>query len=104
MTIDGKTFAPTEVGKAIEYQLHERLQFVKPPDPAVASLLFDYAAIEAATNTLESARGLLKMAEDYGYPANRVQAQIELFELFDRKIREAGNRNPQRWIRSFTVQ
>lgn len=83
MTIDGRTFSPTEVGKAIEYQLQERLQFVKPPDPAVASLLFDYAAIEAATNILESAQGLLKTAVEYGYPAERVEAQIK---LYDRKI------------------
>jgi len=83
MTIAGRTLSPKEVGKAIEYQLQERLQFVKPPDPAVASLLFDYAAIEAATNILESAKGLLKMAEEYGYPADRVEAQIK---LYDRKI------------------
>jgi len=50
---------------------------------AVASLLFDYAAIEAATSILESAKGLLKMAEKYGYPAERVEAQIK---LYDRKI------------------
>lgn len=83
MTINGQTFSPAEVGKAIEYQLQERLQFVKPPDPAVASLLFDYAAIEAATNILESAKGLLKMAVEYAYPAERVEAQIK---LYDRKI------------------
>jgi hypothetical protein len=83
MTIDGRTFSPKEVGEAIEYQLQERLQFVKPPDPAVASLLFDFAAIEAATNILESAKGLLKMAVEYGYPTDRVEAQIK---LYDRKI------------------
>jgi tetratricopeptide (TPR) repeat protein len=83
MTIDEWTFSPKEVGEAIEYQLQERLQFVKPPDPAVASLLFDFAAIEAATNILESAKGLLKMAQEYGYPADRVEAQIK---LYDRKI------------------
>jgi len=80
MTFDGQTFSPKEVGEAIKYQLQERLQFVKPPDPAVASLLFDYAAIEAATNILESAEGLLKMAAEYGYPADRVQAQIKLYD------------------------
>jgi tetratricopeptide (TPR) repeat protein len=86
MNIDGRTFSPKEVAEAIQYQLQERLQFVKPPDPAVASLLFDYAAIEASTNILESAKELLEMAEDYGYAADRVQTQIK---LYDRKI-EAG--------------
>jgi tetratricopeptide (TPR) repeat protein len=80
MTIDGRTFSPNEVGEAILYQLQERLQFVKPPDPAVASLLFDYAAIEAATNILESAQGLLKMAVEYGYPADRAEAQIKVYD------------------------
>ena len=84
MTIDDRIFSPQEVGEAIQYQLQERLQFVKPPDPAVASLLFDYAAIEAATNILESAQGLLKMAAEYGYPAERVDAQIK---EYDHKIK-----------------
>jgi tetratricopeptide (TPR) repeat protein len=83
MMIDGRAFSPKEVSEAIKYQLQERLQFVKPPDPAVASLLFDYAAIEAAVNILESAKGLLKLAVEYGYPADRVEAQIK---LYDRKI------------------
>jgi tetratricopeptide (TPR) repeat protein len=86
MTIDGRTFSPKQVAEAIEYQLQERLQFVKPPDPSVASLLFDYAAIEAATNILESAKGILKLAVEYGYPADRVEAQIK---VYDRKIAAA---------------
>ena len=90
LTIDGWTLSPREVGQAIEYQLQERLQFVKPPDPAVASLLFDYAAIEAATNILESAKGLLKMAVEYGYPADRVDAQIKIYDskIAHRKIEQ----------------
>jgi len=90
MIIDGRTLWPKEVGAAIEYQLQERLQFVKPPDPAVASLLFDYAAIEAATNILESAKGLLKMAVEYGYPADRVDALIKIYDskIAHRKIEQ----------------
>ncbi len=64
---------------AIEYQLSERLQFVKPPDPAVASLLFDYAALEAATRTLESAWGVLQMALEYGYPADKIQPLLKVY-------------------------
>jgi hypothetical protein len=56
--------------------LIERLKFVKGKDPAVASLLFDYAAIEAGTSTLESAVALLQMAAEYGYPAARIQPLI----------------------------
>jgi hypothetical protein len=32
-----------EITRAIDYQLVERLKFVKGKDPSVASLLFDYA-------------------------------------------------------------
>jgi len=61
-----------EIGRAIHHQLQERLTFVKPTDPAVAGLLYDYAAIEAATRSLESARDLLLMARDFGYPRSRL--------------------------------
>ncbi|HEX7859911.1 MAG TPA: tetratricopeptide repeat protein [Verrucomicrobiae bacterium] len=62
-----------ELTKALRYQLTERLKFVKGKDPVVASLLFDYAAIEAGTSTLESAIGLLKLAAEYGYPSSRIE-------------------------------
>jgi hypothetical protein len=74
---------PAQVAQAISYQLGERLKFVKPPDAAVASLLFDFAAIEAATATLESAKKILQMAVEYGYPIANVQP---LMSLYDRRI------------------
>lgn len=86
----GKSYAPGELIKAIEYQLGERLQFVKTPDPAVASLLFDYATIEAVFRSMESAKHILKMAGEYGYPAPKIEA---LTADFDRRLawRKAGN-------------
>jgi hypothetical protein len=78
-----KRLSPKQLGEAIQHQLVERLQFVKPSDPAVASLLFDYAAIEAATKTLESAKDLLQMAIAYGYPPEKVQP---LLKFYDRRI------------------
>lgn len=68
-----------KMAAAIQHQLTERMQFVKPPDPAVAGLLFDYAAIEAGTRTLESAERMLRMAVDYGYPEDKVQPLIKLY-------------------------
>src|SRR4029077_4513742 len=62
MMIDGRRFSPEALAREIDSQPRERLQFVKPPDPAVASLLFDYSAIEAATGILESAKDLLQLA------------------------------------------
>jgi tetratricopeptide (TPR) repeat protein len=74
---------PEEMAEAIQHQLSERMQFVKPPDPAVSSLLFDYAAIEAGTRTLESAEGILHLAVNYGYPADKVEP---LMKLYDHRI------------------
>ena len=71
---------PEQMAEAIQHQLSERVQFVKPPDPAVASLLFDYAAIEAGTRTLESAKSVLRLAENYGYPADKIAPLIKLYD------------------------
>jgi tetratricopeptide (TPR) repeat protein len=75
-----KAFSPREVANALAHQLSERMQFVKPPDAPVASLLFDYAAIEAATRTLESADEVLSLATQYGYPSNQVEPLRRLYE------------------------
>lgn len=83
ISVGRKNFSPKDLAVAIEYQLIERLQFVKPPDAAVASLLFDYAAIEAAARSMESAKHILRMATDYGYPAAKVAA---LNKEFDRRL------------------
>ncbi|HXI72807.1 MAG TPA: hypothetical protein VNN22_20910 [Verrucomicrobiae bacterium] len=83
MTIDGKNMSAKELADAIQYQLGERLQFVKSTNPAVASLLYDYASIEAATRSMESAKHILTMATDYGYPAAKVDA---LNKEFDRRL------------------
>jgi tetratricopeptide (TPR) repeat protein len=92
ITVDGQNFSPAEIADAIQYQLQERVQFVKPPDPIVASLLFDYAAIEAATQTLESAEKLLQMAVEYGYPTEPVQPLIKLYDgkIAWRKTKQSG--------------
>jgi tetratricopeptide (TPR) repeat protein len=83
-TLIGKEqLSADKLAEAIQHQLTERMQFVKPPDPAVASLLFDYAAIEAGTRTLESAKRILGMAVSYGYPDDKVQP---LMKLYDHRI------------------
>lgn len=69
-----------EIRRAIDYQLRERLTFVKTRDPAVASLLYDYAIIQAATHSLESARELLKMAADFGYPESRLAPLLREYD------------------------
>jgi tetratricopeptide (TPR) repeat protein len=83
---------PAEMEEAIQHQLTERMQFVKPPDPAVASLLFDYAAIEAATRTLESAKEILRLAVSYGYPSEKVDPLSRLYNqrIAWRKVQQRG--------------
>ncbi len=74
IVVAGNTMTPKELAAAIQYQLGERVQFVKTPDPAVASLLYDYAAIEAVTTSIQSAQHILKMATQYGYPDFKAMA------------------------------
>jgi len=78
--IGTEKLSSVQVATAIQHQLAERLQFVKAPDPAVASLLFDYAAIEAGTRTLESAKQILLMAESFGYPPEKVEPLVKLYD------------------------
>jgi tetratricopeptide (TPR) repeat protein len=77
--VGGEQMEVKKVHEALQYQLSERLKFIKKSDPVVASLLFDYAAIEAGTGTLEGASGLLKMAAEYGYPAGRINPLLEKY-------------------------
>ena len=51
--------------KALEYQLHERLEFVKPPDPIVADLLGDLGNIVALTLSVEHAKAVYDLALTY---------------------------------------
>lgn len=80
LSVGGESRAVEEVIQALEFQLQERLQFVRTKDAPVASLLFDYAAIEAGTHTLESARKLLEMAVEFGYPKNRVEPLLARYD------------------------
>lgn len=88
--IDGTDFSLESLREALRYQLKERVQFVKPPDAVVATLLLDYAAVEAAARTLESAETLLRMATQYGLPQSRVQSLLDRYghQITVRKIRE----------------
>lgn len=56
------------VRKAIEYQLHERTEFVKPPDATVASLLYDLSHLVRHSRSEEHGNLVLNAAHTYGYP------------------------------------
>ena len=63
---DGKPAEPWKVNQALNYQLHERLEFVKAPDPIVANLLLDWATLNLAGGSVESADVLYDLAIKYG--------------------------------------
>lgn len=54
-----------EIEAALVYQLHERLEFVKPPDPTVADLLFDLSNLLALTRTPEHADAIHELSLSY---------------------------------------
>lgn len=50
------------------YQLEERYQFVGPPDPVVANILFDWGNLLFRTDALESAIAVYREALRFGVP------------------------------------
>ena len=73
----GKPTTPDRVESALYYQLDERLEFVDPPDPVVADLLFDWANLSVVAGPLETAEALYLQALAYGV-TNRPLAQQRL--------------------------
>ncbi len=67
VTIGGTQYDINEIGKALEFQLHERLVFVKPRDVVVSELLFSLARILAHTTTVEAGIDLLELSNQYGF-------------------------------------
>lgn len=53
---------------ALHHQLHERLQFVRPPDPVVGDLLFDLASLAALDAGPLHARDLYRYSLDFHPP------------------------------------
>ena len=59
-----KSLAETE--EALVYQLHERLEFVPPPDQIVADLLLDLSRVFSLTRTAEHRNQIRNLALKYG--------------------------------------
>jgi len=55
-----------EVIFALEYQLIERLELVRPPDPIVGDLLFALGNLQAFRTSSERAAVVLKLAQKFG--------------------------------------
>jgi tetratricopeptide (TPR) repeat protein len=74
--------------KALTYQLHERMGFVKPPDPIVADLLADLASLTAITAIVEIALPVYDVSLRYRpVHAAAVQKRREaLAKLIDERL------------------
>ncbi len=55
-----------QIEAALIYQLHERLEFIKPPEGVVASLLFDLSRILSTTKGQEHGDVVSALAQTYG--------------------------------------
>ena len=73
---------PQKVGSRVadlEYQLHERLSLVDPPDPIVAALLFELGDLQGRLGSAERAAQVYQLALRY-QPANEEQVRERLAE------------------------
>ncbi|KRA16340.1 hypothetical protein [Lysobacter sp. Root604] len=76
---DGKPVKPWELETALNYQLHERTQFVPAPDAVVANLLSDWATLNLAGGPLENASALYELAVDYGAPRDALMRERQAY-------------------------
>ena len=82
---DGKPLDAQRTKEAIYTQMHERLQFVKPPEPIVGDILFDYANLLMRTDALENAKAIYELAIKYGAPRSPLAKRRILYirEMLD---------------------
>jgi tetratricopeptide (TPR) repeat protein len=73
----GKAIDLNGIEEAVNYQLHERLEFVAAPDPVVADLLGDLGNMLALRGDKEDAKDIYELALKYG-PAQTSLIQTRL--------------------------
>lgn len=66
----------SQIEIALVYQLHERLEFIKPQEPVVADLLYDLARVFALTRTAEHAAAVRDLALTYGSDRELSEAKM----------------------------
>lgn len=64
--VGDQSFSADGILAAIDYQLQERLQFVKAPDVIVADLLFDLGSLLMREQSVHAALPVLNLALEYG--------------------------------------
>jgi hypothetical protein len=74
---------------AFEFQLRERLQFVKAPEPIVADLLFDWGNLAAVTQVIEYADAAYSLSAQFGPPRRELfQKRQALVKALLRKAKK----------------
>ena len=89
----GKPLTLEQVEEGLKYQLHERLQFVKPPDLIVASLLFDLGNLIALKpEGIGMAQGTYELAAKYAQSSTPDKQDIGVLIEDRRSTAEAFNK------------
>lgn len=76
---NGVRVKPGDFRKGLQYQIGERLEFVKKPDAIMADLLFDWGNIEALIDVVDSAQDLYTFSSDFGHPRNELLQRRRAF-------------------------
>ncbi|PHS12460.1 MAG: hypothetical protein COA78_08285 [Blastopirellula sp.] len=76
----GEERTSEDVIEAIQYQLHERLQFVKGTDPIVADLLVTLGNLIALTDSVEPAVDVYKLAMPFPENLTLAQRRLDYFQ------------------------
>jgi len=79
--IENKTYDINEIQKALNYQLRERVIFVKPKDVIVADLFYTLARISAQKSSVEKGLGYLELSELYGFSQPELLKKREEFYI-----------------------
>ncbi len=78
--VDPKTTDLYLLEQQLNFQLAERMTFVKPLDPIVGQLLFDLGNIQALTRDVQSALECYEYASQYGYKNYVMDKRIGAFK------------------------
>jgi len=81
---------------ALEYQLHERMGFVPPPDPIVGDLVVDLGNVLATTSTIEHAIAVYDLALTYKPP--RADLVMKRRDHLQEVVRSRHNRESLKLI------
>ncbi|CAN5322286.1 hypothetical protein BH09BAC1_BH09BAC1_12280 [soil metagenome] len=77
-----------KLGRAIYYQLNERMSFIKPEEPIVALLLFELGNITSFTISVENAIANFRLAKEYGYDSEVMGNRWAVFSGMHNEVSE----------------